>query len=71
MEYKMIGCQQLCATCEYWAGPRQLDFYGGHVVLPDQSVNGKCVCMNSPYNRSDRFSNTTTCGSYKKWGVLR
>ena len=71
MEYKMNGCEKLCATCEYWVGPRQPDFYGSHVVLPDQCVKGKCMCLNAPWARSDRFSNTTTCNNYKKWGVLK
>ena len=71
MEYKMNGCQMLCATCEYWAGPRQLDYFGCHVVLPDQSVNGKCMCLNGPLARADRLSNHTTCNFYKKWAVLK
>lgn len=71
MEYKMNGCQKLCATCEYWAGPRQLDYFAGHVVLPNQSINGKCMCMNGPHARGDRLSNYTTCSCYKKWGVLK
>lgn len=71
MEYKMSGQQKLCATCEYWAGPRQLDFFGGHVVLPNQCVNGKCVCMNGPMARADRFSNNTNCHCYKKWAALK
>ena len=71
MEYKMGSCQKLCATCEYWLGPRQPYFYGDLVVLPDQSINGKCGCMNAPFYRGDRLSNSSICNCYKKWAVLK
>ena len=71
MEYQMGGSQKLCATCEFWAGPRSVNFYGSHVVLPDQSVNGRCMCLNGPHARGERYSNFTTCFSYEKWRVLK
>ncbi len=71
MEYKMAGHRVLCATCEYWMGPRQPDYFGNMVVLPDQAVLGKCWCLGSPLARADRYSNSTTCQNYKKWGILK
>ena len=71
MEYKMGGHSKLCATCEFWVGPRQPDTFGGMVILPEQSVYGKCWCLNGPHARADRLSNFTTCSCYKKWGMLR
>ena len=67
----MGSCQKLCATCEYWSGPRQPNWLGSHVVLPDQSVGGKCVCLNGPHARADRLSNMTACYCYEKWKVLK
>ena len=61
---------KLCATCEYWMGTRQPNTYGSAVVLPEQSVKGKCWCLNGPHARADRYSNSTTCSRYKKWAVL-
>ena len=71
MDYKMGSGQKLCATCEYWAGPRQLDFFASSVVLPNQSVNGKCACRNASWYRGDRLSNMTACFSYQKWACLK
>lgn len=71
MEYKMSSGQKLCGTCEYWVGSRQPDFYGSASVLPEQSTNGKCWCLNSPLARGDRFSNNSGCFCYKKWSALK
>ena len=71
MEYQMGGHSKLCGTCEYWMGARQPNTFGSSVILADQSVSGKCWCLNGPHARSERFSNTTTCFSYKKWSVLK
>lgn len=71
MEYQMGGYQKLCATCEYWIGPRQPNFLYSHVVLPNESVAGKCACYNGPHARADRLSNFTVCNCYKKWAVLK
>ena len=71
MEYSMSGFSKLCATCEFWVGPRQPDTYGMAVILPAQSVPGKCWCLNGPHARATAQSNQTTCGCYQKWAVLR
>ena len=63
--------QKLCGTCEYWLGQRQPDYFGGSVILPEQSINGKCGCLNCPFARSERLSNTCACSNYKKWSVLK
>ena len=71
MEYKMGGHSKLCATCEYWIGPRQPNEYGSTVILREQSIKGKCWCLNGPHARGERYSNSTTCFCYKKWAVLK
>ena len=71
MEYQMGSHQKLCATCEYWMGTRQPNWLGSHVILPDQSIAGKCWCLNGPHARAERYSNHTTCQCYKKWSVLK
>ena len=63
MEYKMGGHSKLCATCEYWIGPRQPNEYGSTVILPEQSIKGKCWCLNGPFKRCDRLSNMSVCQS--------
>lgn len=71
MEYPMSGNLKLCSTCEYWAGARQINYYGTHVMLEDQSVKGKCCCFNSPYARGERYSNNSACFNYERWKVLK
>ena len=71
MEYQMNGHIKLCATCEYWVGPRQPNFYGNMVVLPQQSIYGKCWCLTGPFKRTDRLSNSSVCNYYQKWSVLK
>ena len=71
MEYPMPGHSILCGTCEFWVGPRQPNFYANAVLLPQQSVVGKCYCLTGPFARADRYSNFTTCQYYKKWSVLK
>lgn len=71
MEYRMGSCQKLCATCEFWIGPRQPNEYATSVILPEQSIKGKCWCLQGPHARAEKYSNSTTCFCYKKWGVLK
>ena len=71
MEFSMNGALNLCATCEYWVGPRQPNFYCTHVLLPQESVKGKCFCMESSMARADMYSNSSVCWHYKRWSVLK
>ncbi len=71
MSYQISGTENLCATCEYWIGPREPNYFGNMVVLDNQSTKGKCWCLNGPFPRSDRPSNMCACSRYEKWKVLR
>ena len=67
----MPGTQRLCATCEYWIGTREPNYFGDRVILDNQSSKGKCWYLNGPFPRSDRPSNMCACSCYEKWKVLR
>lgn len=69
--YQMSEGAKLCATCEYWIGPRQPNYIGSHVELEQQSVKGKCFCYGGPHMRSERLSNMCACSRYEKWSVLK
>lgn len=71
MSYQMSGTQKLCATCVYWIGQREPNFYGNAVILENQSVKGKCWCLSGPFARAERSSNMGACSKYEKWPVLR
>ena len=67
----MPSGSKLCATCNYWVGPREPDYFASGVELPDQCTKGKCWCLNGPFPRSERFSNNGCCSRYEKWAILR
>lgn len=71
MSYQMGGAQRLCATCEYWIGRREPNYFGNMVVLDSQSERGKCFCLNGPHVRAERLSNSSVCSRYEKWKVLQ
>ena len=52
MSYQMAGHSKLCATCNYWLGPRQINWSASHVVLEEQSIKGKCWCQGGPHMRA-------------------
>ena len=70
MSYYFNAHSKLCVTCEYWVGNRIPNQWGSGLTVEDQSVKGKCWCLNGPHARADRYSNNTTCFNYKKWSVL-
>ena len=71
MSYQMSSFQNLCATCNFWIGPRMPNTWGNAVILDDQSVKGKCWCLRGPHARADRYSNSSTCHCYQKWAVIQ
>ena len=71
MSYFMGGHSKLCATCEYWIGTRVPNEFATAIILPEQSIKGKCWCLKGPHARGERYSNSTTCWEYKKWSVLK
>ena len=62
---------KLCATCNYWMGPRIPNQWGTGITLDSTSIKGKCWCLNGPHARADRLSNYTACSRYEKWAVLK
>lgn len=71
MNYRLGRGQRLCATCEYWTGPRQADYFGNAVILPAQSISGNCWCLSGPHARATRLSNYTACTYYEHWALLK
>lgn len=71
MSYQMGGCQKLCATCGFWVGPREPNYFANMVVLDNQSIKGKCFCLNGPHARAERLSNSGACSRYEKWQILK
>ena len=71
MSFNFNSCTKLCVTCNYWMGPRMPNQWANQVIVDEQSVKGKCWCLNGPHARADRYSNTCSCSRYEKWSVLK
>ena len=61
-----------CATCEYWAGERQItDNWGRYVNVDSPMTHGRCMNRHSGWFYSDLGKQVnSSCPSYEKWGVL-
>ncbi len=67
MSLKWSSSQKLCATCEYWAGIRNIDFSRRYVS--DFSKTGKCLLKGGPAWNADQ-PHGALCSKYRKWAVL-
>lgn len=63
------GNQQLCATCEYWAGQREIDMFSSWVK--NCGGTGRCAHPNGLMKTMQRLPNTCACLDYKKWSLLK
>lgn len=59
-----------CATCAYWTGSRQTDYFCNRVDVSDTFSKGKCMCRGNIWFNTDKIANAS-CSDYKKWDVLK
>jgi hypothetical protein len=67
---KWNASQKKCATCDYWAGPRELVNYGAYVEI-DSNDMGSCNCPGSTSRHLDNKQAQWTCPKWDKWGALK
>ena len=70
MATKYPGSWKYCATCAYWGGNRQVDFYGQWVTVDGSTAKGKCLCRTSGWTRMDKTA-TSSCSKYEPWAPVR
>lgn len=56
-----------CATCGYWVGPRDTNYFGQTVTI--EGV-GRCMCRKSGWMNRERDP-SLSCQHYQKWCVLQ
>ena len=61
---------KVCATCAYWTGNRQTDYFGTTVTTDSLSVKGKCMCQQLGGWRGQERQAGMNCTAFKKWDVL-
>lgn len=59
-----------CATCAYWAGARESDYFGQNVQVGSTSESGKCAIPNGPWKGSSKRA-SHSCDKWQKWPVLK
>jgi len=60
-----------CATCAYWMGSREVNYFGTQVTIKDGNAKSKCFApFGSGWRGQDR-TGSMTCSSYKKWEILK
>lgn len=57
-----------CATCVYWTGPREVDYFGNWVTIDSIRIKGRCMCRSGAYRVEKDGS--YVCTSYLKWPAL-
>jgi hypothetical protein len=56
-----------CATCGYYVGPRDTNYFTNTVKIEGEC---KCMCRNSGYMDRERPP-SSSCSHYVKWIVLQ
>lgn len=59
-----------CATCAFWTGSRQCDFFGQIVTIENAMTKGKCAIPYGGWKGYEKQANAS-CTSWQKWPVLR
>ena len=56
-----------CCTCEFWAGSRRPSAFRN---MSEYVIYTKGECAGGGYNRA-MMDGLSSCGRWKKWGVLK
>ena len=58
-----------CATCVFWTGPREVDYWGNWVSIDSLRTRGRCMCRSGSF-RIER-ERGYSCTGYLKWPALQ
>ena len=62
---------KICATCAYWSGTRETDYFGKqYVQVENATQKGKCINPNVGWRGQQRDANVF-CTSWEKWPVIK
>lgn len=60
-----------CATCEYWAGKREIKQHGGYVVVDNPMTKAECNAPKTGPKGYDHQANHEGCRQHCKWSALK
>ena len=61
--------QNICCTCEYWGGERELDFRNATLMYVQAQFNPPAKCAGARLN-TIQFPTNRACHAYKRWHKL-
>ena len=61
--------QELCATCEYWGGERELDFRNAQLMYLQAQIYPQPLCAGARMN-TGQSPFKRACPAYKRWYKL-
>ncbi len=70
MSQQYPGTWKQCATCAYWLGVRETDYFGQRVTVESAMVKAKCGNLNGPWRKMDKQA-CSSCNRWEKWPVLK
>ena len=70
MAQKYPATREHCATCAYWTGHRETDYFGNWVDVDDSFAKGKCMCRGNIWFNTDKIANAS-CSAFEKWDALK
>ena len=59
-----------CATCAFWTGAREVDYWGQRVTVDSCSTKGKCCIPRGGWKGMERTAGGI-CSDWQKWPVLK
>ena len=59
-----------CATCAYWSGPRETDYWGSWSKVENPSVGHKCIIPRGGW-KGHQMQASSSCRDWMKWPALK
>ena len=70
MAQQYSGSWKQCATCVFWTGVRESDYFGQRVTVDSSMVLGRCAIPKGGWRNYQRQAGQT-CSDWQKWPVLK
>ena len=58
-----------CATCAFWLGKREPDYFCDNVKTDGATARGKCLCRSSGWFHQEKTA-SSSCQKYEIWPPL-
>ena len=59
-----------CATCAYWTGVRETNYFGEWVKVDSYDSRGKCMCRGNGWTNHEKQA-CASCPKHERWAPLK